>query len=80
MAANRRQFLDRRYEELERQLNKNIDYHALLDQDEAIIFLKTLESDFKSLRDEVYSIADPLSNFAGNIKDVPGVFKIGQLN
>ncbi|WP_051690818.1 hypothetical protein [Photorhabdus australis] len=66
------------YKDLEKQLNENIDYHALLDQDEAIIFLKTLEGDFKSYLDDIYSVADPLSSFAGNIKDAPGVFKVAK--
>ncbi|OTA18744.1 hypothetical protein Xbed_02992 [Xenorhabdus beddingii] len=66
------------YKDLEKQLNENIDYYALLDQDEAIIFLKALGRDLKSLRDDTYSIADPLSSFAGNIKDAPGVFKVAK--
>ncbi|MBD1229031.1 hypothetical protein [Xenorhabdus griffiniae] len=66
------------YKDLEKQLNENVDYHALLDQDEAIIFLKTLGSNLESLRDDIYSITDPLSNFSGNIKDAPGVFKVAK--
>ncbi|MDR0218316.1 MAG: hypothetical protein LBI71_05440 [Enterobacteriaceae bacterium] len=76
-AANFKKQMDYiNYKDLERQLNENVEYHALLDQEEAMIFLKELGSDLKSLRDGIYSVADPLSNFAGNIKDIPGVFKV----
>ncbi|CAQ82874.1 MULTISPECIES: hypothetical protein [Photorhabdus] len=51
---------------------------VLLTQDEALTYLKTFENDLKSWRDSIYSVADPLSNFAGNIKDAPGVFKVAK--
>ncbi|PHM74035.1 hypothetical protein [Xenorhabdus kozodoii] len=67
------------YADLEKQLNENVDYHALLDENEAITFLKELGSDIKSfLNDNVFSVTDVLSNFAGNIKDVPGIFKVAK--
>ncbi|PHM35905.1 hypothetical protein [Xenorhabdus innexi] len=64
------------YKDLKKQLNENIDYHAILDQDEAILFLKELEGNMKSIRDNVYPTTDVLSNFAGNIRDIPGVLKV----
>ncbi|MBE8598267.1 hypothetical protein [Xenorhabdus sp. BG5] len=67
------------YKDLEKQLNENVDYHTLLDQSEAVIFLKELGSDIKSfLNDTVFPVTDVLSNFAGNIKDAPGVFKVAK--
>ncbi|NRN30820.1 hypothetical protein [Photorhabdus heterorhabditis] len=74
----KKQIDDKRYEDLERKLNKNINNYALLDQDEAIIFLKTLESDFRTWRDNIYPVTDFLANFAGSIKDAPGVFKVAK--
>ncbi|PHM74038.1 hypothetical protein [Xenorhabdus kozodoii] len=67
------------YADLEKQLNENVDYHALLDENEAITFLKELGSDIKSfLNDNVFSVTDVLSNFSGNIKDAPGIFKVAK--
>ncbi|MDC9613791.1 hypothetical protein PSI19_07810 [Xenorhabdus khoisanae] len=67
------------YKDLEKQLEENGDYYAILDENEAIIFLKTLGVDLKSVKDGFYSVADPLSSFAGNIiKDAPGVFKVAK--
>ncbi|MGS0627096.1 MULTISPECIES: hypothetical protein [Photorhabdus] len=74
----KKQIDDQRYKDLEIQLNTNQEHYALLTQDEALTYLKTFENDLKSWRDSIYSVADPLSNFAGNVKDAPGVFKVAK--
>ncbi|CAQ84103.1 MULTISPECIES: hypothetical protein [Photorhabdus] len=67
------------YKDLEKQLKENVDYYALLDENEAIIFLKELGCDIKSLLNgTVFPVTDVLSNFSGNIKDTPGVFKVAK--
>ncbi|OCQ52993.1 hypothetical protein Ppb6_01886 [Photorhabdus australis subsp. thailandensis] len=67
------------YKDLEKQLKENVDYYALLDENEAIIFLKELGCDIKSfLNDTAFPVTDVLSNFAGNIKDALGVFKVAK--
>ncbi|MBE8598288.1 hypothetical protein IQ209_17845 [Xenorhabdus sp. BG5] len=60
-------------------MNENVDYHALLNQNEAVIFLKELGGNIKSfINDNVFPVTDVLSNFAGNIKDTPGVFIVAK--
>ncbi|WP_228005972.1 hypothetical protein [Xenorhabdus sp. BG5] len=67
------------YKDLEKQLNENVDYHALLDQSEAVIFLKELGGNIKSfINYNVFPVTDVLSNFAGNIKDTPGIFTVAK--
>ncbi|WP_275348171.1 hypothetical protein, partial [Xenorhabdus bovienii] len=81
----KKQIDDQRYKDLELQLNKNQEHYALITQDEAINYLKTFDYDiesfkgtFKSWRDDIYSVTDVLSNFSGNVKDAPGVFKVAK--
>ncbi|OKO98801.1 hypothetical protein [Xenorhabdus eapokensis] len=67
------------YKDLESQLKENVEYHVLLDQNEAIIFLKELGSDLKSIiNSNIFPTTDVLSNFAANIKDIPGVLKVAE--
>ncbi|MCE1787565.1 hypothetical protein LWT87_26220, partial [Enterobacter hormaechei] len=40
--------------------------------------VESFKETLKSWRDDIYSVTDVLSNFAGNIKDAPGVFKVAK--
>ncbi|CDG19638.1 hypothetical protein [Xenorhabdus doucetiae] len=81
----KKQIEDQRYKDIEAKLNKNQEHYAVITQDEAMTYLKTFGHDvesfketLKSWRDDIYSVTDVLSNFAGNIKDAPGVFKVAK--
>ncbi|WP_337928821.1 hypothetical protein [Xenorhabdus sp. PR6a] len=81
----KKQIEDQRYKdiewELERQFKENQEVIALLSEDEAMVYLRTLtEPDYynswKNTIKDIYSYTDPLSSFSGNIKDSFGVARI----
>ncbi|WP_240000860.1 MULTISPECIES: hypothetical protein [unclassified Photorhabdus] len=80
----KKQIEDQKYNrmllELEHQFKLNQEVIALLTEDEAINYIKTLDHNFynkwKNNVKTFYSYADPVSSFAGNIKDSYGVAKI----
>ncbi|WP_167332161.1 hypothetical protein [Photorhabdus australis] len=80
----KKQIEDQKYNrmllELENQFKLNQEVIALLTEDEAIEYMKTLDHNFynswKNNIKTIYSYTDPVSSFAGNIYDSFGVARV----